>query len=330
MLQREAATFSPLHAINPKGVYREQPLSATLPISHVPNTMKSRVIKGHVVKGRAVAADGVPIHYDTYGLETHGKTAPTLVFVHGWCCDRTYWRAQINHFASTTAQLPYNVPYNVVALDLAGHGDSGTNRAAWTMPAFGQDVVAVIEQLGLRRTILIGHSMGGPVIVEAARQMPDRVIGLIGADTLLNPERQRTPDFIAAQLAPLQHDFAQGTRDMVRREMFVPTSDAAWAASIVEDMASAPPHVGIGAMTALLNHDDELHAGLHALRDKPFVLINADYHPTNLETTQRQGMTVELMSGVGHFVMQEDTATFNHLVEAAVRRMVGKCGVINN
>ena len=301
----------------PKGVHCEQPLSATFPMSHLPNTMKSRA-----VKGRAVAADGVPIHYDAYGLEIHGKTAPTLVFVHGWCCDRTYWRKQIDHFASTTAQLPYNVPYNVVALDLAGHGDSGTNRAAWTMQAFGQDVVAVIKQLGLTRTILIGHSMGGPVIVEAARQMPDRVIGLIGADTLLNPERQRTPDFIAAQLAPLQRDFAQGTRDMVRREMFVPTSDPAWAARIVEDMASAPPHVGIGAMTALLNHDDELHVGLHALRDKPFVLINAAYHPTNLEATQRQGMTVELMSGVGHFVMQEDATTFNRLVEVAVRGMV--------
>ena len=275
----------------------------------------------------ATAADGVPIHYEAHGselhgLELHGQAAPALVFVHGWCCDRTYWHKQIEHFTSPAPQSPDNSSCTIVAIDLAGHGDSGAGRAEWTMQAFGQDVVAVIEALGLTRTILIGHSMGGPVIVEAARQMPNRVIGLIGADTLLNPERQRTPAYIAAQLAPLQRDFAQATRALVRHGMFVPTSDAAWAARIVDDMASAPPHVGIGAMAALLNHDDELHAGLHALRDIPFVLINADYHQTNLEATQRQGMTVKLMADVGHFVMQEDAATFNRLVEAAVRMML--------
>ena len=114
----------------------------------------------------AISADGVEIHY-----EVLGEKEPALVFIHGWCCDRGYWQQQVSHFASQ---------YTVVTVDLAGHGASGTNRKAWTMPAFGQDVTAVIEQLGLTQCILIGHSMGGPVIVEAARQMPARVIGLIG------------------------------------------------------------------------------------------------------------------------------------------------------
>ena len=275
-----------------------------------------------MMKGVARAVDGVPIHYEVYG-EMHSEVQcspkrPALVFVHGWCCDRTYWHRQIEHFAPSAAQSPYAI----VTLDLAGHGESGRNRDVWTIPAFGQDVVAVIQQLDLTHTVLIGHSMGGPVIVEAARQMPQRVIGLIGADTLLNPERQRMPEFIAAQLAPLQQDFVEATRAMVRREMFVPTSDAAWAERIATAMAAAPPHVGLGAMTALLNHDPELHAGLAELR-VPFVLINSDYHQTHLDATQRQGMTVELMAGVGHFVMQEDAATFNRLVESAVRRMIG-------
>jgi len=64
-----------------------------------------------------------------------------------------------------------------VSLDLAGHGESGLGRRAWTMPAFGEDVVAVAEKLGLEDVVLTGHSMGGDVIVEAARRMPDRVRG---------------------------------------------------------------------------------------------------------------------------------------------------------
>lgn len=254
----------------------------------------------------AVSADGVKIHY-----ERVGEGEPALVFVHGWCCDRSYWYKQISHFAAR---------HTVVAIDLAGHGESGMARDEWTMAAFGRDVVAVVEQLGLTQTILIGHSMGGPVIVEAARRMPDRVIGLVGADTMLNPERKRTQEEIDTRVGILRADFRQAATNFVQDGMFVPTSDPIWAQSIVEDMASAPPHVGVGAMHGLLSNDDALHAGLHAIK-APIVLINSDYRPTNFAATKRAGITVELMSGVGHFVMLEDAATFNALLEAAAQRM---------
>lgn len=65
------------------------------------------------------------------------------------------------------------------------------------MPAFGQDVLAVVEQLGLSQVVLIGHSMGGMVIVEAARHLPDVVIGLVGADTWHDVEHARTPSQVA-------------------------------------------------------------------------------------------------------------------------------------
>lgn len=55
-----------------------------------------------------------------------------------------------------------------VAVDLAGHGDSGADREAWTIPAFAEDVAAVVRHLGLEDVVLIGHSLGGPVVVAAA------------------------------------------------------------------------------------------------------------------------------------------------------------------
>jgi pimeloyl-ACP methyl ester carboxylesterase len=70
----------------------------------------------------------------------------------------------------------------------------------------------------------------------------------------------------------------------------------------------------------LLSNDDALHAGLREVK-APIVLINSDYHPTNFAATNRAGMRVELMSGVGHFVMLEDAETFNDLLEAAAQRM---------
>src|SRR5210317_814998 len=107
----------------------------------------------HVVPSK----DGTPISYEIYGV---GE--PSLVFVHGWSCDARYWRAQLPHFTKN---------HRVVVLDLAGHGHSGSTRSQYTMKSFGEDVKAVTEATGSRRIILIGHSMGGSVIAEAARLM---------------------------------------------------------------------------------------------------------------------------------------------------------------
>jgi pimeloyl-ACP methyl ester carboxylesterase len=56
-----------------------------------------------------------------------------------------------------------------MAIDLAGHGESGLGRTAWTMPSYGEDVVAVVEQLGLRDLVMVGHSMGGDIILGVRR-----------------------------------------------------------------------------------------------------------------------------------------------------------------
>ena len=75
----------------------------------------------------AISADGVPIHYKARG---DGDIA--LVFVHGWCCNRSYWEKQLDHFA------PH---HRVVTIDLGGHGESGLKRESWSMAAFAGDVV---------------------------------------------------------------------------------------------------------------------------------------------------------------------------------------------
>mgnify|MGYP001597132606 CR=1 FL=1 len=71
----------------------------------------------------------------------------------------------------------------MVRIDLAGHGESGRERKDSTIAAFGGDVAAVVEKLGLKKVILIGHSMGGPASVEAARRLGDRVTGVVGVDS---------------------------------------------------------------------------------------------------------------------------------------------------
>ncbi len=252
----------------------------------------------------AISADGVPIHYEVDGV---GTTA--LLFVHGWSCDRSYWGGQASHFAQQ---------YKVATIDLAGHGESGLDRKAWTMAAFGEDVVAVVNKLGLTQVVLIGHSMGGPVVIEAVRRMLDRVVGIVGVDTFHDVEQTRTEEQVAEVLASFRANFADSTRKIVL-DMFLPESDTALVKQVVADMSAAPPEVGIGAAQELFSNDLNLREGLQEIK-VPMVAINSDYKPNNIEGAQRYGIEVWLMSRVGHFVMMEAAESFNRLLDTAIKR----------
>src|ERR1700730_5856371 len=111
--------------------------------------------------------------------EVRGQGDTALVFLHGWCGDREYWKHQVGPFAAD---------YRVVTLDQAGHGESGKDRKVWSTAGLASDVEAVAKSLGLKRVILVGHSMGGPVALLAAKRMPGTVIAVVGVDTLQNVE----------------------------------------------------------------------------------------------------------------------------------------------
>jgi len=189
------------------------------------------------------------------------------------------------------------------------------------MAVFGEDVAAVVEELDLDQVILIGHSMGGSVIVETAQGMPDRVIGLVGADTFHDLDLERTPAEVEDLLQPLIEDFAEATQAFVKASMFVAASDSSLITHIATDMAAAPPEVAIAAARDLLLR--KRSEGLTRIQ-APMKLINSDKGPTNMEAAARYGVDVLLMSGVGHFVMMEDPDTFNRLLTEVIEEFAAK------
>ncbi len=241
------------------------------------------------------SADGVTISYHDQG------TGPkALVFVHGWSCDRSYWDLQRVAFAGD---------YRVVAIDLGGHGQSGTGREVWSIQSFGADVAAVVKKLDLKEVVLIGHSMGGAVIIEAARHIPDRVLALVGADTYQDLGFKFEPDQLEAFLMPFREDFRNAASHFVR-ELFTADADTDLVRMVAEDMSAAPPEVAVSAMEQLCRYDQV--GALEEMR-KPIYGINSDIWPTNVDGNRRLAASFELklMPGVGHFVQLEDSARFN-------------------
>jgi pimeloyl-ACP methyl ester carboxylesterase len=201
-------------------------------------------------------------------------------------------------------------------LDLAGHGESGLGRKAWTIAAFGGDAAAVVEELGLERVILIGHSMGGDVVVEAARRLRGRVAGLVWVDTYRQLGDPRPEAAIEEFAQPFRTNFVERTRSFVRG-MFPETADPALVERVANDMSSAPPDVAVEALVHAFSFDREIPPALKEL-NLPVVAINAETSGGDPESLKRHGVEVLLMSGVGHFLMLEDPARFNTLLRRAI------------
>ena len=256
-----------------------------------------------------LSRDGVPISF-----EVHGSGEPTLVFVHGWSCDARYWREQIPHFSRD---------HRVVVLDLAGHGHSGLSRSKYSMAAFGEDVKAVTEAVGGSRVILIGHSMGGSVIAEAARLMPGRVVGLIGVDTLENVEWALTQEEAAKMTAPLHEDFRAGSRQFVSG-MISTNTDPQLRDWILGDMSAAPPAVALSAMTEMMGqYITGEAAGIFARVRVPVLSVNGGLWPINYEANRRHMLSYDaiVLTNADHFLMMDQPAEFNRALERAIQRL---------
>ena len=256
--------------------------------------------------GVVPSADGTPIAY-----EVHGGGEPTLILVHGWSCDARYWREQLAHFAAR---------HRVVTIDLAGHGHSGTGREDYSMRSFGEDVRAVADAVGGDRLILVGHSMGGLVIAEAARLLPGRVLGLIGVDSLHDLDFPVTEEHAAEMIAPLEADFPAACRQFAAA-MILPDTEADLAEWIQADMAAAPAEVALSAMRGYMAQ--WITGAGPALFEElplPVVAVCADLWPVDAEANRRHMRSFEaiVLEGTDHFLMLGAPERFNRALDEAI------------
>ena len=262
--------------------------------------LKSLILLAAVVR----STDGVSIHYDA-----RGDGEPALVFIHCWTCNRHLWDAQMSEFSKD---------HRVVALDLAGHGDSGMDRKDWTMGAFGEDVKAVVQALGLKRVILIGSSMGGPVCLEAARRLGDRVVGIVPVDTLHDVGQRMPAEQVEAATQRMKADYKAEVTKFITQYLFAPSTPAAVRERVLATSTSAPPEIAVAILRSSWQYDP-----VPALREIncPIRAINADRYPTNLAENRKYAPQFDavIMKGVGHYPMLEDPRRFNDLLAEALR-----------
>jgi pimeloyl-ACP methyl ester carboxylesterase len=257
---------------------------------------------------RVRSADGVEIAY-----EAVGRGEPALVFVHGGFADRSFWANQRTAFAGN---------HRVIALDLAGHGESGDNRKSWTIPAFAEDVRAALNAEKIRQAVVLGNSLGGPVAMEAARRESGRIIAVLGIDTLHDLSVDPPTSYYEQRATAFRTNFAATMKEMVRM-LFHPDADRALMARVEKIMLDNSPEIAGSMMESFSQwHGSDVLKQLKV----PIRCINGDLFPTSIEKNRSvyPDFDAAVLPHVGHYPMLENPDLFNRTLNLMLQKLKSK------
>lgn len=250
---------------------------------------------------RFARLDGHRVHYESYGT---GREA--IVLIHGWTCDLGFWRGQIPDLSKRT---------RVIAIDLPGHGQSDKPEVAYSMDFFTRAVDAVMQDAGVDRAVLVGHSMGTPIARQFYRKYPQKTLGLVIVDGPLRPfgDKKMMDGFIAPLRGP---DYKERAAQFIDG-MMGPQVSAALREQIKTSMLSTPQYVAISAMEGMAEESiwkqDKIDVPVLA------VLAKTPFWPADNEQFFRsiaRNLDYQMWNGVSHFLMMEKPKEFNDAVIA--------------
>jgi pimeloyl-ACP methyl ester carboxylesterase len=263
--------------------------------------------------------NGSELHY-----ERTGAGAPPLVFVHGFGCAHEDWRPQVEAFG---------VRHTTVACDLRGHGQSPGEPASCSIETYGADVAALLRALNLRGAILVGHSMGTRVVLQACLDAPDRVAGLVLVDGSFQAAAgERAEGDVRRAIAAA--GFVQFAGGLFEQMFFAP---GATADRIRARAARLPEAVGAALFPRMVGWDHRNMAAALGRVDVPLLVIQstmmtperkriplapgANVPFFELIRSRAPHAQIEIVPGVGHFTMLEAPDVVNRLLADFVARV---------
>jgi pimeloyl-ACP methyl ester carboxylesterase len=249
-------------------------------------------------KLRFAQLDGMRVHYENYG---GGKQA--LVFIHGWTCNTTFWKDNIPAFVNAT---------RVIAIDLPGHGQSDKpEKTVYSMDLFARAIDAVLQHAKVESAVLVGHSMGTPVIRQFYRKYPAKTRALVIVDGGLKPlgTRESMAQFLDPFKQPNYKEHAERMIAFLSQGMKNPQT----INDVKTSMLATPQHVMVSAMEEMLNPEiwrmqDKINVPtLAVMANNP--AFDAGYEAFVRELVPQ--VEYQRWLGVSHFLMMDEPQKFN-------------------
>lgn len=242
------------------------------------------------------------IHY-----VTEGKGQDAIILVHGWGCRLTHWRDQIPELSKRA---------RVIALDLPGHGFSDKPETKYDMDFFAAAIDAVMKDAGVERAVLVGHSMGTPVVRQFYRKYPKKTLALVIVDGGLRPfgTKEQREHFMAPLRGP---NYKEAVANM--SGVMTATLSDADKGRVKTSFEATPQHVLVSAMDAM--GDDALYATDKINVPVLAILAKSPFWPADTEQFLRglaPDLDYQMWDGVSHFLFMEKPKEFNAAVIAFV------------
>jgi pimeloyl-ACP methyl ester carboxylesterase len=264
----------------------------------------------------AGALDKAPSHFAQSGdLKVHykslGEGDTAVVFIHGWCGDHSVWYAQ-------AAALDGKV--RALFIDLPGYGKSDHPRIDYTMDVFARGIDAVLRDAGVEHAVLVGHSMGTPVVRQFYRLFPAKTKALVFVDGALRPFT-RDPAQIEKFRAMFKEDTFKDAAPKMLAGMLRPDTPASVREHIPRLAANTNPHVAVSSMRTMLDpklwNDDPVKVPAQALMAKS-PMWNDDYKAFAKKLVP--DLDYREFDGVGHFLFMEKPGPVNEALCEFLRK----------
>ncbi|HKV34726.1 MAG TPA: alpha/beta hydrolase [Pyrinomonadaceae bacterium] len=244
--------------------------------------------------------DTTRIHY-----VSEGKGKDAVVLVHGWGCNLTLWRDQIAELSKRA---------RVIAVDLPGHGLSDKPETKYDMDLFAAAIDAVMKDAGVEHAVLVGHSMGTPVVRQFYRKYPQKTSAIVIVDGGLRPfgTKEQREQFMAPLRGP-------GYKDVLTQMfsgMSATLSDAD-KERIKSSFRNVPQPVLVSAMEAMAEESlyatDKINVPVLAILAKsPFWAADTEQFLRSLAPD----LEYQMWDGVSHFLFMDKPKEFDASVIA--------------
>ncbi|WP_210585311.1 alpha/beta fold hydrolase [Streptomyces sp. GESEQ-35] len=241
-----------------------------------------------------------------------------LVLVHGHPFDRTMWAPQIEAFSASR---------RVIAPDLRGYGASPVVPGLTALSDFARDIEALLDELKVREFVLAGLSMGGQIAMECYRLFPERIRGLVLADTFPTAEtaggkviRNETADRLLAE-------GMDGYADEVLEKMVAPYASPEVKAHVHRMMTATPPEGAAAALRGRAERPD-YRTLLTRVTVPALVVVGADDEYTPVADAEEMhaalpDSTLRVVEGAAHMPNLERPAEFDELLREFLVRVDG-------
>lgn len=232
----------------------------------------------------------------TLAFSDSGADTPPMLLLHGWTCDR---------HAMDAVAIAFARDYRIIAPDLLGHGASPVSEA-YSITAQADAVRTLLDSLGIRDVIVVGHSMGAQIAVQLAVDMPQRVRAIVLLDpaAIIPHEKaiaygediRRTLAVAGADVGAIMRAFGRNQIKRARDEQAVD--------QLIDSMARTDPHVVRAAWDAII---DWQGADIFPRVTCSMLLVSAEKplnRPLDLAKANPRLVTAQV-AGSGHMVHYE-------------------------